>query len=92
MPKTKKKKLKKHYINSVVEASDPTERRINFKEYTNNDLIKACANCSMCRDECPTYVVREAESFFAGGRMRILRTIVERGFPITDDFVEAMYL
>ncbi|KKK46054.1 MAG: hypothetical protein Lokiarch_04690, partial [Candidatus Lokiarchaeum sp. GC14_75] len=49
MSKTKKKKLKKQYIKAVVEASDPTERRINFKEYTNNDLIKACANCSMCR-------------------------------------------
>ncbi len=96
IPKTKKKKAKKkiskRYINSVVEASSPSEQRIKFKEYSNNDLIKACANCSMCRDECPTYVSREAESFYAGGRMRILRTIVERNLPITDDFVEAMFL
>lgn len=96
IPKTKrkkaKKKISKRYINSVVEASSPSEQRIKFKEYSNNDLIKACANCSMCRDECPTYVSREAESFYAGGRMRILRTIVERNLPITDDFVEAMFL
>ncbi len=88
----KKKKISKHYINSIVEASNPSERKINFKAYTHNDLIKACANCSMCRDECPTYVSREAESFFAGGRLRIFRTIVERNLPISDDFVEAMYL
>ena len=88
----KKKKISKHYINSIVEASNPTERKIDFKQYTTNDLIKACANCSMCREECPTYVSREAESFFAGGRLRIFRTIVERNLPVTDDFVEAMYL
>jgi heterodisulfide reductase subunit D len=55
------------------------------------NVIKACSNCSMCRDECPTYYTRKAESYFAGGRLRVLRAYIEKGYPVDDDFVEAMY-
>ena len=45
----------------------------------------------MCRDECPTYYTRKAESYFAGGRLRVLRSYIEKGYSVDDDFVEAMY-
>ncbi|MHA1510399.1 MAG: (Fe-S)-binding protein [Promethearchaeota archaeon] len=64
---------------------------IKLKEYAENDLIKECANCTMCRDECPTYYSREAESYYAGGRLRVLRAYAEKNFPVDDAFIEAMY-
>jgi heterodisulfide reductase subunit D len=64
---------------------------IKLKEYAENDLIKECANCTMCRDECPTYYAREAESYYAGGRLRVLRAYAEQNFPVDDAFIEAMY-
>lgn len=45
----------------------------------------------MCRDECPTFYTRKAESYFAGGRLRVLRSYIEQEYPVDDAFVEAMY-
>jgi heterodisulfide reductase subunit D len=45
----------------------------------------------MCREECPTYAASRAESFFAGGRLRVLRTFVEKDLPLEEDFLHAMY-
>jgi heterodisulfide reductase subunit D len=76
------------------ESSDSPDRKalnVRLKEYARNDTIKDCSECTLCRDECPTYYSREAESFYAGGRLRVLRTYVERGYPIDDSFVEAMF-
>lgn len=67
-----------------------TQFKQKLKNYGER-VIKKCSNCSYCRNECPTYLVRNQESYFAGGRMRILRTFVEREFPLDADFVEVMY-
>jgi heterodisulfide reductase subunit D len=64
---------------------------VKLKEYAGKDIIKECSNCTMCRDECPTYYSRKAESYYAGGRLRVLRAYVEKGYPVDDDFIEAMY-
>lgn len=79
-------KKKKRYEEGTLERV-----YAKIKEYTGKEVIKLCANCSMCRDECPTYEVREAESYYAGGRLRVLRTYAERNYPIENDFIEAMY-
>ncbi|GAB4320090.1 MAG: (Fe-S)-binding protein [Promethearchaeota archaeon] len=81
--KAKKKKL------TTLPKREPYSEKM--REYAKNRLLKKCSNCSMCRDECPTYYSSYAESFYAGGRLRILRTFVERGLPMTDDFVNAMF-
>ena len=67
-----------------------TQFKQKLKNYGER-VIKKCSNCSYCRNECPTYMVRGQESYFAGGRMRILRSFVEREYPLNGDFVEAMY-
>ncbi|MFX0099613.1 MAG: (Fe-S)-binding protein, partial [Candidatus Hodarchaeota archaeon] len=88
-------KLKRRLDRSRILKADTLKDReklgIKLKEYAENDIIKECANCTMCRDECPTFYSREAESYYAGGRLRVLRAYVEQGYPIDDDFVEAMY-
>ena len=88
----KGKKIHDTFVYKVASVHKISQLKEKLREYSTKDLINQCANCSMCRDECPSYYSREAESFFAGGRLRVLRTILERNYPITDDFIEAMYL
>ena len=86
----RKRKLKKQ-LKKMGELEHREYLNVKLKEYAENDLIKECANCTMCRDECPTYYTREAESYYAGGRLRVLRAYAERNIPVDDDFIEAMY-
>jgi heterodisulfide reductase subunit D len=64
---------------------------VKLKEYAGEAITKECSNCTMCRDECPTYYSRKAESYYAGGRLRILRAYAEKAYPVDDDFIETMY-
>ncbi|MHA1522204.1 MAG: (Fe-S)-binding protein [Promethearchaeota archaeon] len=86
----KKQKLKKKVLNDPM-LKNREILGVKLKEYADNDLIKECANCTMCRDECPTYYSREAESYYAGGRLRVLRAYAEQNYPVDDAFIEAMY-
>lgn len=84
MKMTRKEKI----IHTKPHISEQFKQKL--KKYGER-VIKKCSNCSYCRNECPTYMVRGQESYFAGGRMRILRSFVERGLPLNGDFVESMY-
>src|SRR5271157_978729 len=66
-------------------------KHAKLRELAADKLIKKCSNCSMCREECPTYAASGAESFFAGGRLRVLRTFIDRDLPLSEDFIHAMY-
>jgi heterodisulfide reductase subunit D len=55
------------------------------------DKIVMCSNCSTCRWTCTSYEEWGTEAFFAGGRLRLLRSYVEQKLPIDDDLVEAVY-
>jgi heterodisulfide reductase subunit D len=55
------------------------------------DKIVMCSNCSTCRWTCTSYEEWGSEAMFAGGRLRLLRSYVEKDLPIDDDFVEAVY-
>ena len=63
---------------------------VRLLKFLLDPLIKKCANCSMCREECPTYMVKQNESFFAGGRLRLLRAFAERDYAIDQDFQTTM--
>ena len=63
---------------------------VRLLKFLLDPLIKKCANCSMCREECPTYMVKQNESFFAGGRLRLLRAFTERDYAIDQDFQTTM--
>ena len=39
---------------------------VRLLKFLLDPLIKKCANCSMCREECPTYMVKQNESFLQG--------------------------
>lgn len=82
----KKKTLSKKKIEPVLPRT-----YAKLREYQTNRLLKKCSNCSMCRDECPTYYASGQESYYAGGRLRVLRTFVERDIPLSEDFIQAMY-
>lgn len=64
--------------------------KINFDQ-KNHSLMKVCANCSACREVCPSYQIFQSESFFAGGRIRILRSFLEQSLVSSDDFLKSIY-
>ncbi len=66
--------------------------KISEKLVVTNPLLKKCSNCSMCREECPTYTINKTEGFYAGGRLRVLRSYLERDLFIEKDFIQAMFL
>ncbi|MFW9907621.1 MAG: (Fe-S)-binding protein [Candidatus Thorarchaeota archaeon] len=55
------------------------------------DKIVLCSNCSTCRWTCTSYEEFGTEAMFAGGRLRLLRSYVERNLSVDDDFVKAVY-
>ncbi len=55
------------------------------------DKIVLCANCSTCRWTCTSYEEFHTEAMFAGGRLRLLRSYVEKNLPIDEDFVRTVY-
>lgn len=59
-----------------------------LKKYADDELIKKCSNCSMCREVCPMYLISDLESSYPGGRMRILRTFAQEKLKITTEFLD----
>jgi len=55
------------------------------------DQIVLCSNCSTCRWTCTSYEEFHSEAFFAGGRLRLLRSYVEKNLPVDESFVKAVY-
>ena len=55
------------------------------------DKIVMCSNCSTCRWTCTSYEEFGSEAMFAGGRLRLLRSYIERNLTVDDDFVKAVY-
>ncbi|MHA2221439.1 MAG: 4Fe-4S dicluster domain-containing protein, partial [Candidatus Thorarchaeota archaeon] len=55
------------------------------------DQIVLCSNCSTCRWTCTSYDEWKSEAMFAGGRLRLLRSYVEKNLPVDDGFVRAVY-
>ncbi|MFW9800390.1 MAG: (Fe-S)-binding protein [Candidatus Thorarchaeota archaeon] len=67
-------------------------RRLFTKEFDfDPDQIVLCSNCSTCRWTCTSYEEFGSEAYFAGGRLRLLRSYVERNLKVDDDFVRAVY-
>ncbi|MHA1958695.1 MAG: (Fe-S)-binding protein [Candidatus Thorarchaeota archaeon] len=67
-------------------------RRFFTKEFEfDPDKIVLCSNCSTCRWTCTSYEEFGSEAYFAGGRLRLLRSYYERNLPVDDDFVKAVY-
>ncbi len=55
------------------------------------DQIVLCSNCSTCRWTCTSYEEFQSEAMFAGGRLRLLRSYVEKNLPVDEGFVRAVY-
>lgn len=55
------------------------------------DHIVLCSNCSTCRWTCTSYEEFRSEAMFAGGRLRLLRSYVEKNLPVDEGFVRAVY-
>ena len=55
------------------------------------EKIVMCSNCSTCRWTCTSYEEFGTEAMFAGGRLRLLRSYIERKLSVDDDFVRAVY-
>lgn len=55
------------------------------------DQIVLCSNCSTCRWTCTSYEEFKSEAYFAGGRLRLLRSYVEKNLPVDEGFVRAVY-
>ncbi|MFW9767956.1 MAG: (Fe-S)-binding protein [Candidatus Thorarchaeota archaeon] len=55
------------------------------------DQIVLCSNCSTCRWTCTSYEEFKSEAMFAGGRLRLLRSYVEKNLPVDEGFVRAVY-
>ncbi len=55
------------------------------------DQIVLCSNCSTCRWTCTSYEEFRSEAYFAGGRLRLLRSYVEKNLPVDEGFVRAVY-
>ncbi len=55
------------------------------------DQIVLCSNCSTCRWTCTSYEEFRSEAMFAGGRLRLLRSYVEKNLPVDEGFIRAVY-
>lgn len=64
--------------------------QITFSQ-PDRSLMKVCANCSACRDVCPSYQILKSESYFAGGRVRILRSFLEQSLDANDTFIKSIF-
>ncbi len=52
----------------LITVAAPGQEPIMY-EYIDDENIKKCSNCSMCREVCPTYIALPRESSFAGGKI-----------------------
>ncbi|MHA1909654.1 MAG: (Fe-S)-binding protein [Candidatus Thorarchaeota archaeon] len=67
-------------------------RRLFTSEFEfDPDKIVLCSNCSTCRWTCTSYEEFGTEAMFAGGRLRLLRSYIERNLSVDDDFVRAVF-
>ncbi|MFW9802181.1 MAG: (Fe-S)-binding protein [Candidatus Thorarchaeota archaeon] len=67
-------------------------RRLFTKEFDfDPDKIVLCSNCSTCRWTCTSYEEFGTEAMFAGGRLRLLRSYVERNLEIDEEFMRVVH-
>ena len=55
-----------------------------------NEILNNCIHCGLCLPTCPTYALTNLERSSPRGRIRLIKSVVEKKLPISKEFIYEM--
>src|SRR5437867_8452419 len=77
---------------SVVPLPEKIEMAVGESTLQHIDgVLNHCIHCGMCLPVCPTYALTNQEQSSPRGRIRLMRSVLEKKLDLTDTFIDEMY-